>query len=71
MKPKLTFETLPADMGPFFFDGARLTEAALGCEVEEGPHKGLYLFSTRARAEEFCWKNGFEPKFEQETSGES
>jgi hypothetical protein len=58
------FESKPLDEN-FFIDGAPLNDAT-GCEIEDGPLKGIHIFTSKARAEEFCWKNGFEPVFESE-----
>lgn len=66
MKTTLTFEGRdPGDDEHLFIDGKPM-DGAVATEIKEGPHKGIHMFSNRARAEEFCWKNDFEPAFEGE-----
>jgi len=65
MKPNLTFEVLPPDGldgAPFYFDERQIAEAC-AVEIKDGPLKGVWMFSSKDRAEEFCWKHGFEPEF--------
>jgi hypothetical protein len=63
MKPVLRLESR-VDRGdePFYVDGTLMNSAVAG-EILEGPHKGVHIFSNRARAEGFCWVYGFEPEF--------
>lgn len=68
MKQKLTFQTVPADMRPFFIDGTLISVDAVATSIEDGPHKGCHIFTSRDRAEAFCWKLGFDPEFEDDDS---
>jgi hypothetical protein len=60
--------TLKLDPVPFggrvFIDGA--DRPALAGEIEKGPHQGIYIFTCKARAEEFGWKNGVDIEFVEE-----
>jgi hypothetical protein len=68
MKPTLTFEGRdPGDAEPLFIDGKPM-DVAVATEIKDGPLAGIHIFSNRARAEEWCWKNGFEPAFEGESA---
>jgi hypothetical protein len=68
-KRVVIFEASPEEV-PFFID-EKPVPAPVAAEIEDGPHVGIWLFSNRQRAEEFCWKRGLEPEFEQDAqSGE-
>jgi hypothetical protein len=66
MKTTLHFEGPDPDDNPVFIDGKPM-DVAVAAEVESGPLKGIHIFSNRDRAEEFCWKNDFEPNFDKVT----
>jgi len=38
---------------------------AYATEIGSGEYKGTWLFTSRMRAEEFCWKRGLTPKFDE------
>jgi hypothetical protein len=58
---EVVFDTRPLDMN-FFMDEKALTEAVV-CQFEDGPYKGVWMFSNRARAEEFAWKRDLKYRF--------
>jgi hypothetical protein len=63
MRPKFIFEGKDAnDEQPLFIDG-KLMNDAVATEVASGPLRGIHMFSNRARAEEWCWKQGADPVF--------
>lgn len=55
-------EPIPND-GPLFHLDEKLLTDAYATTIESGEHKGTWIFTCRARAEEFCWKRGMSPKF--------
>lgn len=58
------FDPKPGDV-PLYFDEQAMPEA-VAAEIEEGPLKGVWLFSNRQRAEEFCWKRSLSPEFQED-----
>lgn len=52
---------------PIYFNESEMPEA-VAAEIEEGPFRGLWMFSNHQRAEEFCWKRGLIPDFEKYAS---
>ncbi len=67
MSTVIKFEIMPADGKdglPVYIDEVMLVAGeACAAEIEEGPLAGLWMFRSKARAEEFCWKRGLEPRF--------
>jgi hypothetical protein len=59
---KIEFITIPEDFPAVFIDEKHMPDAVAGT-IEEGEHRGTYIFSCKARAEEFCWKRGLEFEF--------
>lgn len=67
--PTLKFEGRdPDDLTDNLFIDGKLMNDAVATQIHNGPLKGVHMFSNKERAEEFCYKNGFEPEFE--TQGE-
>jgi hypothetical protein len=62
---KLQFAHASDAGAPIYIDGALCQDAVAG-GVEEGPAPGIYIFTCKARAEEFCWKRGLEFEFVEE-----
>ena len=55
---------------PTYWDDQPITEACCAV-IEDGPHKGVWMFSSKKLAERFCFERGFEPEFVEviETDG--
>jgi hypothetical protein len=67
MRTKVNFESRQdTDSEPFFVNGNLIPLEAVAGEIKDGPHKGMHIFSSRSRAEEFCWKHDFDPVFDEE-----
>lgn len=60
----MKFSRSPND-GEFFIDGRKVVDP-YACEIEDGTLQGIYLFTCKDRAEEFCWSNGFEFELEED-----
>lgn len=56
------FDSKPDDE-TLYIDEKPMSDA-VAAEIDDGPLKGVWLFSSRKRAEEFCWKRGLEPQFQ-------
>jgi len=58
----IEMEPIPNDGDPIYLDEKQLTDA-YATTIESGKDKGAWIFTSRERAEEFCWKRGMSPKF--------
>jgi hypothetical protein len=56
-KQVVQFEPVSADGEHFFVDGQAMTHAC-AAEIESGPLKGFWMFSSKHHAEAWCVKNG-------------
>jgi hypothetical protein len=57
------FEKYPDDMPPLMID-EKVVPTAYLTSIEEGEHKGVWMFTSKDRAEEFAWKRGLTYRFE-------
>jgi hypothetical protein len=60
------FEVMPDDAGnlPVFVDDVPFGPGqACYAEIVEGPHRGMWMFSSKRLAERFCFERGLEPEF--------
>lgn len=60
---EIVFELAPNDMPPIMIDEKPYAACYLTM-IEEGLHRGTWLFTSKERAEEFAWKRGLKYVFE-------